>query len=56
MLYNALMHKYKFGQAHCVELLKGMPKNLFCNFWKFIKDSTDFKSLNYFLGIFLIQK
>jgi hypothetical protein len=24
MLYNVLMHKYKFGQAHCVELLKGV--------------------------------
>jgi hypothetical protein len=24
MLYNALMHKYKFSQAHCVELLKKM--------------------------------
>jgi hypothetical protein len=50
-LYTKLLHKYEFGQAHCVGWLNSIHKKLFYNFWTFIQVSTNFRNLHDFLEI-----
>jgi hypothetical protein len=56
MLYNALMHKYKFGQAHCVEILKGMPKKFSLQFLNILSSFYEFWNFELFFGFFLKSK
>jgi hypothetical protein len=36
-LHNEILHKYEFGQAHCVDLTKRSPKILVCHFLTFLQ-------------------
>jgi hypothetical protein len=51
ILYNALMYKNEFGQAHHIELLSKIPtKNILC-FLMFILVSMNFGNLHEFFGL-----
>jgi hypothetical protein len=47
------MHKQRFGQAHCIDLLNRIHTLIF---WTFVCNSINFLSLLVFLGFNLIQK
>jgi hypothetical protein len=54
-VYNNLLYKSEFGQAHCEEWSRGVEQNLFCNFWTFLQVSTNFGSLKQFLKFKIIE-
>jgi hypothetical protein len=54
-LYNELLHNYKFGPAHCVELLKRSPTKLSLQFLDLPTSFYRFWKFELFLGILLNQ-
>jgi hypothetical protein len=56
MLYNALMDKYKFGQAQCVKMLKGMPTKFNLQFLDILSSFYEFWKLELFSENFLKLK
>jgi hypothetical protein len=54
-LYNELLHNYKFGPAHCIELLKRSPTKLSLQFLDPPTSFYIFWKFELFLGILLNQ-
>jgi hypothetical protein len=51
ILYNELLHKYEFCQAHCVELTKRSPTKFSLQFLGILQFSMNSRSLLLFLGL-----
>jgi hypothetical protein len=52
ILYIAIMHKCRFGQDYCIDLLKRSLKKFISHFMNFLCISTKFGSLYEFLEVF----
>jgi hypothetical protein len=50
-LHNKILHKYEFGQVHCVDLTKGSQTKFSLPFFDIPQVSTNFGSLLIFLGL-----
>jgi hypothetical protein len=51
ILYNAIVHKCRFGQAYCIYLLERILQNLLGIFLSFIRFSMNFRNLYKFLEL-----
>jgi hypothetical protein len=56
ILYNKLLHKYNFGQAHCVELLIRFHANFTLNFLDLPTSSPQISKFETISKIYLNKK
>jgi hypothetical protein len=55
-LYNKLLHKHNFGQAHCVELLIRVHVKFTLNFLDLPTSSSQISKFEIIFGIYLNKK